>query len=68
MTQKERLIVSAYTGVIMTDWGSFHAYAESVLGRLIWTHEFHYVAEELKQKVKKDFLALCGDDYKENEE
>ncbi len=60
MTQKERLIVSAYTEVLMTDWDLFHEYVESVMGRPVWTHEFPDIADELKMKVKDDFLALCG--------
>lgn len=63
MTKDERLIVSAYTGVLMCDMGDLQKYIEGVLGRPVWTHELadHEIAEEIKAKVKPDFLALCED-------
>lgn len=63
MTKDEKLIVSAYTGVLMCDMGDFQKYIEDVLGRPVWTHELadHNVVEEIKAKVKDDFLALCKD-------
>lgn len=62
MTQEERLIVSAYTGILMTDFSKFHEYCEKVMGRPIWTHEFTYKEfwQELKEKVKNNFIKLCG--------
>ena len=63
MTKKEKLIVSAYTGVLMTDFGDLHEFIEEKLGRPIWTHELadKLVMEELKKAVKEDFLKLCAD-------
>lgn len=62
MTQRERLVVSAYTGVLMTDWGLFHKFIEKLLGHPVWTHEFadKEVQEEIRAKIKPEFLALCG--------
>lgn len=64
MTLQERLIVSAYTGTLMCDMDKLHEYIEKVLGRPVFTHELadHSVWEEIKNKVKPDFLALCGND------
>lgn len=61
MTKKERLIVSAYTGVLMTDFSDLHKFIEEKLGRPVWTHELasESVKEELKKAVKEDFLKLC---------
>lgn len=63
MTKDEKLIVSAYTGVLMCDMGDLQNYIESVLGRKIWTHDLadHEVWNEIKEKTKDDFLALCED-------
>lgn len=63
MTKDEKLIVSAYTGVLMCDMGDLQKYIEGVLGRSVWTHELadHEVVDEIKEKVKADFLALCED-------
>ena len=62
MTQEERLIVSAYTGVTMTDFDKIQEYISQVLGRPVWTHElaFETVQEEIKEAIKDKFLALCG--------
>ena len=62
MTKEERLIVSAYTGVLMTDMGDLHDFIEEKLGRPVYTHELadELVVKELKKAVKKDFLKLCG--------
>jgi hypothetical protein len=62
MTQEERLIVSAYTGILMTDFSKFHEYCEEVMERPIWTHEFcdEKFLQELKEKVKNNFIKLCG--------
>ncbi len=61
MTKNERLIVSAYTGVLMCDMGDLQQYIQEILGRPVWTHELaeHRVWDEIKEKVKPDFLALC---------
>ncbi len=64
MTLRERLIISAYTGVIMCDFDIFHKYITEVLDRPVFTPEFANpdVLEELKEKVKPEFLKLCGNE------
>lgn len=66
MTLNERVIVSAYTGVLMCDFQHVHEYIERKLGRSIWTHEMSSsdVQDEIKTAVKQDFLALCGNEEK----
>ena len=62
MTKQEKLIVSAYTGILMTDFSEFHGFVEKRLGRPVYTHEFasKELMEELKASVKADFLKLCA--------
>ena len=64
MTKREKIIVSAYTGVLMCDFDDLHKYIEEKLGRSVWTHElaFEKVVAELKEKSKDDFLAICQSD------
>lgn len=64
MTLKERLIVSAYTGVFMCDFDILHRYIMKVLDRPVFTPEFADpdVLEEIKEKVKPEFLKLCGNE------
>lgn len=64
MTKQEKLIVSAYTGILMADWDEFHKFAEELLGRPIYTLEFdkEEVVEEIVDKVRDDFMKLCEDE------
>lgn len=61
MNRREAAIITAYTGIMATDFDSFHKYAEEVMGRPIWTHEFSVKAvwDELKEAALEDFLGLC---------
>lgn len=58
MTKREAAIISAYTGYLIGEFKDFHAYAEEVMGRPVFTHELPSIAEELKYKSKKDFMSI----------
>lgn len=60
MTQEERVIVSAYTGVLMCNFPDMHKYVEEKLGRPVFTHEFcdPAVKAEIKEKNPRRFLAF----------
>ena len=62
MTEKEKIIISAYTGYLMCDFDKVHKYIEKILGRPVWTHEMadKMIQEEIHEKAKEDFLQLCG--------
>lgn len=67
MTEEEfhrlGVVTSAYTGVLLTkSFSDVHKYAEEVLGRSIFTHEFafSFVVEELKTASKSELLRLWG--------
>lgn len=64
MTKQEKIIVSAYTGVLMCDFTDIHTYIEKVMGRPVFTHELasYNVQSEIRERVKPDFMALCGED------
>ena len=67
MTKQEKIVVSAYTGVLMCDLDDLHKYIQDKLGRPVWTHELasDAVWQEIKEKSKDEFLAICrgnGDD------
>lgn len=63
MTKQEKIVVSAYTGILMCDFDDLHQYIEEKLGMPVWTHELasSEVQDEIKKKTKADFLALCND-------
>lgn len=63
MTKTERLIVSAYTGVLMVDWNELIDFSEEKLNRPILakevdTEEFF---NELRNAIEDDFTKLCED-------
>ena len=64
MTLHERVIVETYTGICMTSgderW-EVYKYMAEIMGRSVYTHELadKKVQEQLKEKRRADFLALC---------
>lgn len=58
MTKREAAIVSAYTGYLIGEFSDFQAYAEEIMGRPIFTHEFPNIADEVTEKSKKDFMSI----------
>ena len=61
MTTKERVIVSAYTGIRMCDMDLIEEYVQEKLGRPICSNEwgdqrFHEIVQAM---VAEDFLMLC---------
>ena len=64
MTKQEKLIVSAYTGVLMVNMDELQTFIEEKLGRPVWTHELasDNVWQELHAALKPEFLKLCEDE------
>ena len=71
MTDKEKAVVMAYTGVVMLKgekFQVFHKYVEDLLGRPVFTHELadEKISAEIKEKSKADFLKLCRETTEES--
>ena len=67
MTDKEKAIVMAYTGICMLTndkFYIFHEYVEDIIGRPVMTHELLFLGDAIKEKSKNDFIALCMDENK----
>lgn len=62
MTKREKIVVSAYTGVLMCNIDDLHKYIEELFGRPVWTHEIanEKVQQEIKEKSKPEFLEICA--------
>lgn len=60
MTLHEKVVLSAYTGILMCDMSAVHKYIEKLLNRPVWTHELASEAlwETIKDKAKPDFLKI----------
>ena len=64
MTDKEKAVVMAFTGIVMLEgekFSVFHKYIEDICGRRIYLHEMgdKKLWEEIEEKSKDDFAALC---------
>lgn len=69
MTDREKAIVMAYTGITMLmgdKFDIFHKYVEEIMCRPVFTHELAICAEEIKEKTKPDFLKLCAEEGQGN--
>jgi hypothetical protein len=64
LTKEQAAIIGAYTGFTAGPFGDIQEYAEKILGRSVWTHEFadRALMEELKAAAKPDFLSICHED------
>ena len=67
MTDREKAIVMAYTGICMltgTKFAIFHKYVEDIMGRPVQTIELgtKFVIDEIKEKSEADFIDLCKED------
>lgn len=64
MTDKEKAIVMAYTGVCMLTGDKisiFYKYIAELMGRPVFTHELanKEIENLIKEKSKNDFIKLC---------
>jgi len=63
MTDKEKIIVTLYTGYAMLSGeklNEVYKYAAELMGHPVYTHELF--SDEVQAKVKPEFLALCADE------
>ena len=60
MNKREGAILTAFTGLVIGSFDSFHQYAEELMGGPVWTHEFasEDLMKELKKRSEKDFMEL----------
>ena len=63
MTDREKAIVMAHTGICMLEGEKldvFYQYLNELYGRPVYTHE--WVTLDIKEKSKPDFLQLCKEE------
>ena len=66
MTDREKAIVMAYTGISMLEGDKlnvFYQYLTELYGRPVYTHEL--IALDIEHKSKPDFLKLCDEEDQE---
>lgn len=62
MTDREKAVVMAYTGVVMLKGNKFrifHAYVEELMERPVMTHEMGFLADRIKEKAEAEFIKIC---------
>lgn len=67
MTDREKAIVTAYTGINMLDGEAFiefYKYLEELYGRPVYTDEIPFL--DIQEKSKEDFIALCRGESDDN--
>ena len=64
LTKDQAAIIGAFTGIACGPFSDIHGYAEKVLGRPVWTHQFasEALSEELREASRADFIAICYED------
>lgn len=65
MTDREKAIVMAYTGITMLKgekFEIFHRYAEELMGKPLLTHEIADNAVMIKEKSTQDFMNICANE------
>ncbi len=63
MTNRESLVISAYTGfMIGNDFGKVHEYIEEILERPVFSHELanKKIHKEIQEKSKKEFIEIIN--------
>lgn len=63
LTRKQAAIVGAYTGFLCGPFEDMHKFIEQIMDRPVFTHELasKALSEEIREKAKPFFLALCVD-------
>lgn len=66
LTKEQAIIISAYTGYLMTKFSDVHEDVERRLKRPIWNISFgsKEFAEELREIYRSDFIALAPEGEK----
>lgn len=63
LSRRDAAIIGAFTGYATGPFEDIQAYADFLLGRPTWTHEFgnKEFADKLSELARPDFIALCAD-------
>ena len=63
LTRRQAAIITAYTGITCGPFEAFYEYAQKLLGRPVWSHEFasKELSAQIKELATEDFLNICYD-------
>lgn len=56
MTIREGAVLSEYTGILVCEtFSPVNEYIEGIMERPVWTHEIPMLADEIKERSRKEF-------------
>lgn len=60
ISKRDGAIISAYTGFLIGEFSEMHKYAEEIMNRPVFTHEFasREFVKEIQDKSREDFLNI----------
>lgn len=60
MTKREAAVLSAFTGILIGEFGEMHKYIEQIMERPVFTHEMGSKDKmaEIKEKARPDFMEI----------
>jgi hypothetical protein len=60
MTKHEAAVMTAFTGILIGDFGDFHAYAEEIRDKPIFSHQFGDAsfAKRVNEESCTDFIVI----------
>lgn len=60
LSKDQAVVISAYTGIACCKFSDIREYVERIMGRPVFTHEFAFMAEKIKEAARDDFMDLIG--------
>ena len=58
LTQKQKLVLSGFTGTLCTKFSDFHEDVEKRLNRPVFTHQFPELEDTIQEAYREDFLSM----------
>ena len=63
LTKEQGAIISAFTGILVGKFSDFTEYAEHILDRPIWTHQYPGLSAQIKEAVIREEKSVKGEHY-----
>ena len=72
MTDREKTVVTAHTGVVMLPEGKLHLffdYLEEIMGKRISIYDLQFkeISDQIKERSKAEFLEICNREEESND-
>lgn len=58
LTKEQAVVITGFTGIMSCNFSDFHADVERRMGRPVFTHEFAFNEDEIRELYREDFLDM----------